>query len=201
MKTLTATMLALACAFAVQAQTPVATPPVITAPSITDPPKARLIEVVKNVQAARALVLAVYPSYAPEIITGGKKDQWGFGAAALYPITPIGDYVESYTGIRVDYLGSHFWAPSVSVGLKGTVKVIGITAVPIVYSGGVVALSGAGNQNGDFGYILGGGAVVRVWAGHIFGKEAAFDIAAAAEKWSQFDGNVYHIAPVLKIKW
>lgn len=170
----------------------------------TNPPsgstKDRIITFVQDTSTARSLVLAVYPSYAPELAVNGEKDRWGFGAAALYPIPgDLGQY--SYVGLRIDWLGSSWWAPSATVGLKADVQLFGVTMTPMVYTGGVVPISGAGDQNGDWGYIVGGGMKARVWKGTVFGKEASLDLAAAAEKWSQFDGNVYHIAPVFRISW
>jgi hypothetical protein len=167
----------------------------------TNPPagstKDRLISFVQDTGAAKSLVLAIYPTFAPSLLNARQeKDQWGFGAAALYPVS---QYL--YTGIRIDYLASEFWAPSINVGLKADVQVFGINFTPMVYTGGVVPLSGAGDKNGDWGYIVGGGVKARVWAGTVFGKQASLDLAATAEKWSQFDGEVYHIAPVFKISW
>lgn len=159
--------------------------------------KDRLISFVQDTSAARSLVFAFYPSFASKLVDAdGNKNQWGFGAAALYPIS---QYV--YTGIRVDYLAGEFWAPSINVGLKADVQIFGWNFTPMVYSGGVVPLSGAGEKNGDWGYILGAGAKARLWEGKVFGKAAAFDLAATVEKWSQFDGEVLHIAPVFKITW
>lgn len=167
----------------------------------TNPPagstKDRLLSFVQDTSAAKTLVVAVYPTYAPQLLNArGEKDQWGFGAAALYPVSQF-----VYTGIRVDYLASEFWAPSINVGLKADVQVFGLNFTPMAYTGAVVPLSGAGDKNGDWGYIVGGGVKARIWSGELFGKAASLDLAATAEKWSQFDGEVYHIAPVFKIAW
>lgn len=159
--------------------------------------KDRLLSFVQDASSTRSLVLAVYPSYAPDLINAdGRKDQWGFGAAALYAVSQF-----VYTGLRVDYLAGEFWAPSINVGLKADVQVFGLNFTPMAYTGAVVPLSGAGDKNGDWGYIVGGGVKARIWSGELFGKAASFDLAATAEKWSQFDGEVYHIAPVFKIAW
>ena len=159
--------------------------------------KNRLLGFAQDASEAKTLVVAVYPSFAPKLVDAdGHKTQWGFGAAALYP---IGQY--AYTGFRVDYLAGEFWAPSINVGLKADVQIFGMNFTPMAYTGGVVPLAGAGEKNGDWGYIIGGGVKARVWSGKVFGKTASLDIAATAEKWSQFDGEVYHIAPAFKIQW
>ena len=168
----------------------------LSAQELTNKIETRIIGFAQDTSAAKSVVVAIYPSYAPELQVGGKKQQLGFGLAALYPVS---QYV--YTGIRVDYLGGNFWAPSINVGLKADVQLFGVNITPMLYTGGVVPLSGAGDQNKDWGYITGGGAMVSVWKGTLFKKEASLTLAATAEKWSQFDGNVYHLAPVLRIKW
>jgi hypothetical protein len=156
----------------------------------------RILGFAQEANQTRTLVTAVYPSYAPSLLVDGDKKAWGFGASVLYPIN---DFL--YTGLRVDYLGGNFWAPSINVGLKATVQVFGVNVTPMLYTGAVVPLSGAGDLNKEFGYITGGGATVAIWRGKIFKKDAVLNLAASAEKWSQFDGNVYHISPVLAIKW
>lgn len=159
--------------------------------------KARAITFVQDASEARTLVLAAYPSYAPDLkLANGKSASWGVGAAALYPVSQF-----VYTGIRVDYLGGSLWAPSINLGLKADVQIFGLNFTPLAYTGAVVPLSGSGDTDGDFGYIIGGGIKATLWKGTVFGKEASLDVAATAEKWSQFDGEVYHLAPVFRIKW
>jgi hypothetical protein len=167
-----------------------------TAQEITNTVSKRFVEFAQGASTFKSLTFAVYPSYAPELVTGGKKDLFGFGATALYP---LGNF--AYTGLRVDYLGHEFWAPSINIGLKADVQIFGVNVTPMTYTGAIVPLSGAGNQNREVGYIIGGGASVSIWKGKAFGKDASFALAAAAEKWSNFPGNVYHIAPVFTISW
>ena len=164
---------------------------------ISETNKTKVIAFAQGVSSAKSITTAVYPTFAPDLINGdGNKDQWGAGVAAMYP---FGDFV--YTGLRIDYLAHEFYAPSMEVGLKADVQVLGINVTPFTYTGVVVPLQGAGSQDGEFGAIIGGGAKVSVWSGQLFGLSSSLSIAGAAEKWTQFDGMIYHIAPVFTIKW
>lgn len=147
------------------------------------------------------LTLAVYPSYAPDLINGdGRKDQWGAGAALVYSFEgTVGEHL--FAGVRVDYLGHEFWAPSINGGLKADLHFGSITLTPFMYTGVIWATSGAGDQNGDGGVLFGAGAKVTVWRGQLLGANAEVGVGAAVEKWSNFAGQVYHIAPVLKLSF
>lgn len=111
----------------------------------------------------------------------------------------VGEHL--FAGVRLDYLGHEFWAPSIQGGLKADLKFGSVVVTPFTYTGVIWATSGAGDQNGDGGVLVGGGAKVTIWSGKLLGANAEIGVGAAAEKWSNFDGMVYHIAPVLKLKF
>lgn len=161
----------------------------------------RLFDFTQGMSGTSNLNFEVYPSYAPDLINAdGKSDQWGFGAAITYSFRgDVGQYL--FAGLRLDYLGSEFWAPSIAGGLKADVQIAGHNFTPFAYTGAIVPLSGAGAQDGEWGVIYGAGLKTDVWRGKLFGKDARVGIGAAVERWDNFDGPVYHIAPVLSIKW
>jgi hypothetical protein len=163
--------------------------------------KSNAIAFVQGVSAEKNLTIGISPSYAPDLINAnGVKDQWGACLALTYhPQGAVGQY--TFAGIRLDYLGSQFYAPSIAGGLKADVQLFGINVTPFAYTGAAVPLSGAGKQNGDWGTIVGGGAKVSVWNGNLLGLNANLSIAVAAEKWSQFDGVIYHGGPLLRLSW
>ena len=175
---------------------------VTTQAQVSIPPeiKTNAITFIQGVSAEKNITVALYPSYAPDFINkSGIKDQWGAGLALTYhPQGAVGQY--TFAGLRLDYLGGDFYAPSIAGGLKADVQVFGFNITPIAYTGAVIALSGAGNGNGEVGVIVGGGVKADVWNGKIAGLDAKLSIFGAAEKWSQFDGMVYHIGPALTLK-
>jgi len=163
--------------------------------------KANAIAFTQGVNTEQNITVGISPSYAPDLINAnGVKDQWGAMISLTYhPKGAVGQY--TFAGIRLDYLGSKFWAPSIAGGLKADVQLFGVNITPFAYTGAVVPVSGAGSQNGDWGTIVGGGAKVSVWNGKVFGKDANLSVAVAAEKWSQFNGMVYHLGPLFRITW
>jgi hypothetical protein len=168
--------------------------------------KTRVISFTQGVSGSSNLNFAVYPSYAPDLINAdGESDQFGAGVALTYSFQgDVGQHL--FTGLRVDYLGSEFWAPSINGGLKADVQFFGHNFTPFAYTGAVVPLSGAGDLDGEWGLIYGAGVKTDVWRGKLFGKDASMGIGAAVERWDtfgkrNFDGAIYHIAPVLSIKW
>ena len=172
-----------------------------TAQNVNPDAKTNAIAFVQGVSAEKNITVALYPSYAPDLINkDGKSDQWGAGIALTYhPNGAVGQY--TFTGIRLDYLGSDFFAPSINGGLKADVQIFGFNVTPLAYTGAAISLSGEGNENGDWGVIVGGGVKADVWQGKIAGLDAKLSVFAAAEKWSQFDGMIYHVGPALTIKW
>lgn len=172
-----------------------------TAQNITPEVRTNAITFVQGVSAEKNVTVALYPSYAPDLINkDGKNDQWGAGIALTYhPQGAVGQY--TFAGIRLDYLGREFYAPSIAGGLKADVQVFGFNLTPIAYTGAVFPLSGAGRENGSVGTIVGGGVKADLWNGKIAGLDAKLSVFAAAEKWSQFDGMVYHVGPAFTLKW
>lgn len=155
----------------------------------------QIIAFAQGVSGNSNLTFSVYPSYAPDLINSkGESDQWGAGVALTYSFNgDVGQYL--FTGLRLDWLGSELWAPSINGGLKADVQLFGHNFTPFVYTGTVVPLGGAGSLNGEFSMIVGGGVTTRIWSGRVFGKDASLGITAAAEHWGNFEGNVYHLAP------
>ena len=163
--------------------------------------KTRAIAFEQGVSGASNITLAVYPSYAPDLINkDGKKDQWGFGIAATYTFSgDIGQHL--FTGLRLDYLGSEIWVPSINGGLKADVQIFGKNFTPFVYTGVIKPLKTDANVPTDWGMIAGAGVRTDLWRGKLFGMDATLGIGVAAEKWSRFDGTVYHGFVPLTIKW
>lgn len=177
---------------------------VITAvaqPSVNPEVKDNAIAFVQGVNAEKNITIGISPSYAPDLINAnGVKDQWGAMVSLTYhPQGAVGQY--TFAGIRLDYLGSKFYAPSIAGGLKADVQIFGVNVTPFAYTGAAVPLSGAGDQNGDWGTIVGGGAKVSAWNGKLLGLNANLSVGVAAEKWSQFDGMIYHGGPLLRLSW
>lgn len=170
-------------------------------PFLSEDNKQSFIGFAQGVNTEQNITAALYPSYAPDLINkDGKSDQWGAGIALTYhPKGAVGQY--TFTGVRLDYLGSQFWAPSVNGGLKADVQIFGVNFTPIAYTGLVVPLGGAGSENGSLGVIAGGGVKTKLWTGKVFGKDADLSVGVAAEKWSNFDGMIYHLGPLLRIAW
>lgn len=163
--------------------------------------KTRVIAFEQGVAGASNITLAIYPSYAPNLVNAdGKKDQFGFGVSATYTFSgALGQHL--FTGLRLDYLQGTFWVPSVNGGVKADVQILGHNFVPFAYTGIIKPLTTGNDSATDFGMIAGAGVMTEIWHGKLLGKPAAFSLGVAAEKWGHFDGLVYHIAPALTIKW
>jgi hypothetical protein len=144
--------------------------------------------------AARQASLAVYPSYDPYITVGGVKKPWGFGAALLYPLS---DY--AFAGVRLDFLGSTFWAPSAVVGAKYTLKNMMFTPTVFTVGGLIMPLGGAGTQNREVNAVTGIGVTAVLW------KDKTGNFSANAfiegEKWTNFDGAILHPGVAVAIKF
>jgi hypothetical protein len=181
MKTLIAFIIGLAFAVSVHAQDT----------------KARLISLAEGVNDAKAFSLAVYPGFAPDIKVNGVKSQWGAGMAVLYPTTSLVPY--SFAGARLDYLGDQFWQPSVTLGFKADVLILGKYNVsPFTLGGAIFPLSGS-SQDGQVGAIVGGGFTSCLWKSDD-GKRA-FNVFYAVEKWTLFDGVIHRPGVAFSMKF
>lgn len=134
---------------------------------------------------SKGLALAAYPTYGRDIVANGNKNPWGFGLALLYPVA---DY--AYAGLRLDYLGGEFWAPSVTVGAKYTVDKLPGKPTVFTVGGLVIPLADAGDQSKVVGAIAGVGMTVNL----LHSKDGRFTLDAfiEAEKWTNFDGVILH---------
>lgn len=139
----------------------------------------------QGVSSNKSLTLTAYPSYAPDLKIAGENKSWGFGVAALYP---LGDY--AFTGARLDYLGDQFWSPSVTVGCKADVQLFGRNFTPFVIGGAIIPLGGAGDDNHAVGAIVGSGVTTSLWAAA--NGKSSVNLYFAVEKWSIFQGVIYH---------
>jgi hypothetical protein len=144
--------------------------------------------------AARQASLAVYPSYDPYITVGGVKKPWGFGAALLYPVS---DY--AFAGVRLDFLGSTFWAPSAVVGAKYTLKNMMFTPTVFTIGGLIMPLGGAGTQNREVNAVTGVGVTAVLW--HDKAGNFSANAFIEGEKWTNFDGAIIHPGIAVAIKF
>ncbi len=168
--------------------------------------KDRVIALAQGISTSKEIIAAIYPSYAPALKVNGKSKSLGFGIAVLYPLAKITDQAvleHTFTGLRLDELGGNLYTPSVNMGLRGDMQLWGHNFTGLAYTGVVIPISGAGANNGSMGAIAGAGANTVLLK---FGKAdpttgvkpGNLDVFATAEKWTQFDGMVYHIGAALK---
>src|SRR5438105_12938610 len=126
MKTFTTILIGLTLAFSAFAQTPTPTPTVVDKDVvITENSPSWLTGaegLAQTIFAAHAASLAIYPSWDPYITVGGVRHPYGWGAALLYPVSEY-----AFAGVRLDFLGNTFWAPSAVIGAKYTVKSLPLT--------------------------------------------------------------------------
>ena len=171
------------------------TSPVNVSPEL----KTSLISFVQGVSTNHSLILALYPSYAPDLNIDGKNKPWGAGFAALYPIAPdtLGNHV--YTGLRFDYLAGQFFAASADVGLKADVQLFGHTFTPFVVGGGLIPLQGGGSGNYELGAIVGGGINTAVWQSA--NGKLTVNLFAEYEHWTLFNSGIYHGGTALNFKF
>lgn len=152
---------------------------------------------VQGASDSKAITVAVYPLYAPELV-----DKWGAGVKLTYPINNIieglvGDH--TYVGVRGDFLSHSFSASSVTGGIKAQFQLFGRNITPYIESGAFIPLSGSDNLNNELGAIYGGGWTTKLLS---FGKTGTdgtkagtLDLGGGVEHWTQFpQGNVYHVA-------
>jgi hypothetical protein len=161
--------------------------------------KSAFISFVQNVESNKAVSVAVYPGYAPDIVVNGKKDNFGLGIAALCPAsalpalegTTVGNH--AFVGLRFDYLAHQAFASTVGVGVRGDFQIYGHNISAFAHSGVNIPFSGFGLKNGDIGAMAGGGLYTSVYK---FSDNASLGVQLSAEKWTQFQGYVLHGGPV-----
>jgi len=135
--------------------------------------------------AAKSASLAIYPSYDPYITVGGVKKPFGWGAALLYPVS---DY--AFAGVRIDFLGNTFWAPSAVVGAKYTLANFPMTPTVFTVGGLLVPVGGAGTENNTAEAVTGVGATLVLWTDH---QHFSINVFAEGEKITNFPGINTHL--------
>ncbi len=173
--------------------------------------KASLISFLQDVGSNRTVTLAVYPTYAPGIVVNGKSDSFGVGIAALVPATVIPAFSDNvvakhaFAGLRFDYLAGQAFASTVGVGLKGDFQIYGHNFEGFAESGVNIPVTGFGQNNANLGAMVGAGCYTSLLS---FGKAQAdgtkagsLGLFVAMEKWTQFQGEIYHGGPVLNWKF
>lgn len=163
--------------------------------------KTSVISFAQLTASNKSLTIAVYPSFAPQIVVDGHKDNFGFGAAVLTPVSLVPTLQDSvvaqhsFVGLRLDYLAHQAYASTVGVGMKGDFQLWGHNFEAFAETGANVPFSGFGVHNGDIGAMAGGGLYTSLWAF----SHGTLGLQVSAEKWTQFQGEVFHGGPVLTI--
>lgn len=177
--------------------------------SLSPEAKTAAISFAQNVQAAKSLTVALYPTIAPGIVVDGKKSQLGAGIAAMYPMDGFNalsnNIVAQHTfaGLRFDLIGGKYFASTVALGAKADFQLWGHNYTVFGESGANIPLSGAGDNNLALGAMVGTGLETRVWS---FGKADANGIKPGSlcvfgvvEKWTLYSGYVFH--PGVSVTW
>jgi hypothetical protein len=166
-----------------------------------DQVKAAVVSFAQLVSTNRSITAAVYPSYAPQIVVNGHKDNFGFGAAVLTPLALLPGLADntiaqhSFVGLRLDYLAHEAFASTVGVGMKGDFQLWGHNFTAFAQTGANIPFSGFGLHNGDIGAMAGGGLYTSLYTF----THGSLGIQVSAEKWTQFQGEVFHGGPVLTL--
>jgi hypothetical protein len=169
--------------------------------------KAAFLSFLQNVETNRTVTLAVYPTYAPGIVVNGKSDSFGVGIAALCPVSAISSFSNNtlaqhaFGGLRLDYLAGQAFASTVALGMKGDFQIYSHNVEVFAESGVNIPFSGFGQNNVNVGAMVGSGAYTSLFS---FGKvqpdgtkAGSVGLFVAIEKWTQFNGEIYHGGPVL----
>lgn len=157
--------LALSCILPVKAQT-------------NDTWQSRALTFKQYVEDTKTLTVAVYPSYAPSLKIGGVDKPWGFGVAALYPLSD-----HTFTGFRADYLGGDFFAAQANVGAKADFQIFGHNFTTYGVTGALLPIQGAGGDNFSPGYIVGGGVRTTIYQKQMKNGNFALGIGYEGERW------------------
>ncbi len=175
----------------------------VTHAQTNDQLKAAVISFAQTVSTNRTITATLYPSYAPQIVIDGKKDNFGFGAAVLTPISLVPALADStlaqhsYVGLRFDYLAHQAFASTVGVGMKGDFQLWGHNVTAFAQTGANIPFAGFGVKNGEIGAMAGGGLYTEIY--HF--THGSLGIQVSAEKWTQFQGEVFHGGPVFTLSF
>lgn len=168
MKKIFAVLLAtIGLALGLEAQTN--TPPVTNAPVISGPAADAWAFI--TTQGATNWMVAPFGIYSTT------SKEWGGGLALGYKLS---DFVVPV--MRLDYLASEIWMPSMNLQLQVPVTILGkVTVIPFTFAGVATTVSGGGSQNGSAVGMLGVGGAVRI-ASH-------WDLVGDYELWN---GGPFH---------
>lgn len=151
----------------------------------------------------RSITIAAYPTYAPQIVIDGKKDNFGVGMELLTPVALVPGLADSaiaqhtFVGVRFDYLAHQAFASTVGLGMKGDMQLWGHTFTGFTQASANIPFSGFGVQNGQLGAAVGGGVYTTIWTF----THGSLGFESSAEKWTQFQGEVFHAGPVLTLSF
>jgi hypothetical protein len=158
------------------------------------PAQAQAISFIQGADQAGGLSFAAYPGFAPDLQVNGVSKSWGFGVAALYPLSKY-----AFTGVRIDYMGDAFFAPSVDVGFKADIQLFGHTVTPFAIGGAIAPLQGAGDKTKEVGAIVGSGFTSVIWKS-ADGKKMV-NLFYAVEHWTLFNGVVHRPGAAFSVKF
>ena len=177
---------------AITAAAPRALFTVITAvaqPSVNPKSKTTPSPFVQGVNAEKNITIGISPSYAPDLINASGVKTNGAQWVSL-TTTRKAQSVNTPLPVSAWIISVQILCPVNRGGLKADVQIFGVNVTPFAYTGAAVPLSRAGDQNGDWGTIVGGGAKVSAWNGKLLGLNANLSVGLPL-KWSQFDGMIY----------
>lgn len=150
----------------------------------------------QSVGNSKQLTATIYPSYAPGLtLNDGKKAEWGFGAAAMYPVGT--DHLMA--GARLDWLADQFWTPSVTISPNAQVQILEHDFTVFGLGGAVMPLGNVTEDNGKVGATLGAGIYTTVWQPS---ANTSLQVWAAYERWTPvLDINIFHASAAFTIKF
>ncbi len=171
--------------------------------SVSPELKTQIIGFAQQAYTNRDIAVAVYPSYAPNIVIDGKKDTLGLGIAVLCPASSISSLSDNtfaqhaFGGLRFDLLGGQFFASTVVFGVKGDFQIYKHDITIFGESGANIPITGAGNNNINLGAMVGTGLeteVLKFGKANVDGtKNGSLIVFGSVEEWTQFDSQVYHL--------
>lgn len=170
----------------------------VTAPAQTNdvPWWKNIIGFAQKADEAKAVTVTVYPSYAPNLtLDNGRKEPWGFGAAAMYPL--LTEHL--LVGGRIDYLADRLWAPSLTLTPNADVQLFGQNFTVFGVGGTVMPLAGAESDNKDVGGVFGAGIYTTVWKPT---DNTGLSLWAAYERWTPvLDATILHFSAAFTIRF
>lgn len=146
----------------------------------------------QSILNSSGLSIAVYPSYGRDLKIGDTSHPFGFGIAALYPVSQY-----AFAGLRLDYLAGNFWAPSATVGAKYTVTKLPFKPTVFTVGGLIMPLSGAGDATKSVGAITGIGLDIPF----IQHGNYSLDAFVEGEKWTNLPGTILHFGAAGGVKF